>query len=213
MLDTESTHTAEKRQQKDFVTAAVVAAQLITVLHISQEISLSAKNANSIAARAGEIARGFRPIANFMSETAGNIINVVKRINEESLALSRNSVRLLRTERTVSALRNAMTKCVDSSTAKKIEDVSVANQAISDNTRLRLKDHLLNLLGLLDDINRYLQAATVVTVSARVEASQVAEFSKSLGVVADRFEMATERIVEEIDKSRTSLLEAFILEK
>ena len=64
-----------------FLAVASVQAELFAVTHISKRISLSAKNAKAIAARAGSQALGFHPITDFIDDVATNITMLVEKIN------------------------------------------------------------------------------------------------------------------------------------
>ena len=50
-----------------FVAVASIATELSAVMDVAKEISLAAANAKAIAFRAGEKAKGFQPITDFIS--------------------------------------------------------------------------------------------------------------------------------------------------
>jgi hypothetical protein len=60
-----------------FVAVASIAAELSAVMHVAKEISLAAANAKAIAFRAGEKAKGFQPITDFINELAKETIELV----------------------------------------------------------------------------------------------------------------------------------------
>jgi hypothetical protein len=75
-----------------FVAVASIAAELSAVMHVAKEISLAAANAKAIAFRAGEKAKGFQPITDFINELAKETIELVNDINEHALLLYQMTV-------------------------------------------------------------------------------------------------------------------------
>ena len=73
---------------RQFLAVASVQAELFAVKRISRRISLSAKNAKAIAARAGSQALGFHSITDFIDDVAINTTQLVEKINAEALKLS-----------------------------------------------------------------------------------------------------------------------------
>ncbi len=70
-----------------FVAIASIAADLSVIMEVAEEISLAAANAKAIAFRAGEKAKGFQPITDFINELAKNTITLVDEINQQALLL------------------------------------------------------------------------------------------------------------------------------
>ena len=60
-----------RSQGKVMVSVTTIAAQLSGVMEVARGISLGAANAKATSARAGEKARGFQPITDFIDELAG----------------------------------------------------------------------------------------------------------------------------------------------
>ena len=80
------------RDQPFFVSVATVAAGLGQVRRIARELSLAAINAQVIALRAGSQAAGFRPITDFIDETAQATAKLVNGIESGTLTVSRSAV-------------------------------------------------------------------------------------------------------------------------
>ncbi len=81
------------QNKSQFVAVASIAAELSAVMEVAKEISLAAANAKAIAFRAGEKAKGFQPITDFINELAKDTIQLVNNINEHALKLYRLTVK------------------------------------------------------------------------------------------------------------------------
>ena len=64
-----------------FIAVATITSELSAVVVIAKEISLAAANAKAIAFRAGDKAKGFQPITDFISDLAKETIERVSAIN------------------------------------------------------------------------------------------------------------------------------------
>jgi len=71
-----------------FIAVASITSELSAVVVIAKEISLAAANAKAIAFRAGDKAKGYQPITDFINELAKETINRVATINELAILLS-----------------------------------------------------------------------------------------------------------------------------
>jgi len=191
------------------VSVTVIAAELSEVMRIAKEISIGAKNAKAIAARAGDKARGFQPITNFIDDMARDTLNMVKKIDQEALQISRIAAQEIRIQDARDRLYQVMDKTEVSVSALKRfkESVGEVDAQLLD-LRTRFKKHIHHLAELLDNISSDMRATTAISSSCRVEASRAEEFRQGLGVVADNLEKAVEIIKRHVKRCSARLQEA-----
>ncbi len=190
------------------VSVTVIAAELSEVMKIAKEISIGAKNAKAIAARAGDKARGFQPITNFIDDMARHTLKMVRQIDEEALNISRISSQEIRTNdarrRMHDVVRRVEHPSILSSFVNVVADVDARLLELNQQFDKRL-DHLSELLG---NINSDMRAATAISSSCRVEASRAEEFREGLSVVADNLEKAVEVIKKHVKECSSRLQHA-----
>ncbi|MGZ8224201.1 MAG: chemotaxis protein, partial [Methylobacter sp.] len=75
--------------KSQFIAVASITSELSAVMVVAKEISLAAANAKAIAFRAGDKAKGFQPITDFINELAKETIELVTNINIYALVLYR----------------------------------------------------------------------------------------------------------------------------
>jgi len=78
--------------KSQFIAVASITSELSAVMVVAKEISLAAANAKAIAFRAGDKAKGFQPITDFINELAKETIELVTKINVHALLLYRLTV-------------------------------------------------------------------------------------------------------------------------
>ena len=78
--------------KSQFIAVASITSELSAVMVVAKEISLAAANAKAIAFRAGDKAKGFQPITDFINELAKETIELVTNINIYALVLYRLTV-------------------------------------------------------------------------------------------------------------------------
>ncbi|MDD5754268.1 MAG: chemotaxis protein, partial [Methylococcales bacterium] len=78
--------------KSQFIAVASITSELSAVMVVAKEISLAAANAKAIAFRAGDKAKGFQPITDFINELAKETIELVTNINVYALLLYRLTV-------------------------------------------------------------------------------------------------------------------------
>jgi len=191
--------------KSQFVAVASIAAELSAVMGVAKEISLAAANAKAIAFRAGEKAKGFQPITDFINELAKDTIALVNDINEHALTLYQLTVNEYR-----------MTYAHD-----KFEQVKVLAQgaAYSESLELPLtnstqtmlecrRDFKMSVTQLLDQLAEVMhpaRAARVIAANSRIEASQAGEYLQSLQAVAESVDNAAQVIHDNVQRCRTAL--------
>ena len=195
---------------RQFLAVASVQAELYAVTQISKRISLSAKNAKAIAARAGSQALGFHPITNFIDDVASNITHLVEEINVDALHLSSFAIANRNRKKTLELLNQT------ASELGRRADTSGLTQAIADmeknNMRflLEYKRKSSDLLESLAEIRTQLQAAEMICTTSRTEATRAGEFQSNLEVVAEEVSQAVMQIKEILQSSKLHLSQALI---
>nr|WP_239649681.1 hypothetical protein [Methylocucumis oryzae] len=97
--------------KSQFVAVASITSELSAVMVVAKEISLAAANAKAIAFRAGDKAKGFQPITDFINELAKETIELVTAINIYALSLYRLTVNEYRRTLVYNKLELVSKKC------------------------------------------------------------------------------------------------------
>ncbi len=187
------------------VSAATITSELSEVHRIAREMSLGVMNAKAISHRAGDAARGFQPITDFIDEMAREVTQLVKRIGAEALNLSRLAVARSHVEDTRSRYRQVREATAHLANAASLGPVAERLQTESEAYRKRFQQSLRTLGSLLDDIRRSTRGAQVISSTSRVEASRATGFTDTLEVVADNLEKATDKIRSRVNDCQNRL--------
>jgi hypothetical protein len=191
--------------KSQFVAVASIAAELSAVMDVAKEISLAAANAKAIAFRAGEKARGFQPITDFINELAKETIALVNAINEHALLLYRLTVDEYRMtdayNKFQSASKMSAGAIYESSLHASIEAVEQRMQEC----RKQSKQHVAQLLEQLQEVMHPARAARVIAANSRIEASQAGEYLLSLQAVAESVDRAAQIIHTKVQRCRSAL--------
>ncbi|MGD0473000.1 MAG: chemotaxis protein [Candidatus Velthaea sp.] len=194
------------RDQPFFVSVATVAASLGQVRRIARELSLAAINAKVIALRAGSQAAGFRPITDFIDETARATAKLGNAIEAGTLAVSRSAVSERRSAEALRRLRRAATG--SGSAAKSLDAViercDAARIVLSESVTRSIR----SLDNLLDEIDAHMRSISVITVQSRVEARQAGAYRVDLEAVAASMSGAAEQVTAIVQQSRRDLRDA-----
>lgn len=193
------------QSKSQFVAVASIAAELSAVMEVAKEISLAAANAKAIAFRAGEKAKGFQPITDFINELAKETIELVNNINEHALNLYRLTVKTHRMAeacgRFESVVRLSSGACFAPSLTIPLQ---YAQQNRQDCQR-EFARHVSDLLAQLGDVMHPARAARVIAANSRIEASQAGEYLQSLQAVAESVDHAAQIIHDKVNKCRSAL--------
>ncbi len=191
--------------KSQFVAVASIAAELSAVMDVAKEISLAAANAKAIAFRAGEKAKGFQPITDFINELAKDTIALVEEINEHALSLYQLTVNEHRMTNAynqfeaVAVLANG-TVYQDSLEQPKLK----AHQKMTECKR-DFKANVTQLLEQLAEVMHPARAARVIAANSRIEASQAGEYLQSLQAVAESVDNAAQVIHDNVQRCRSAL--------
>ncbi len=205
---------SEKRKidesARQFLAVASVQAELFAVTQISKRISLSAKNAKAIAARAGSQALGFHPITDFIDDVASTITDLVEDINVDALHLSSFAISNRNRTKTLLLMKEAEVELGDKAESSGLSDCIKA----MDKTKLHIMHKYSrkssDLLESLAEIRTQLQAAEMICTTSRTEATRAGDFQSNLEVVADEVSQAVLQIKDILQSSKLHLSQALI---
>ncbi len=191
--------------KSQFVAVASIAAELSDVMDVAKEISLAAANAKAIAFRAGEKAKGFQPITDFINELAKETIGLVDAINEQAIQLYQlavNEYKMTAASNTFDQVnRLAMNAAYASSLDSPLERVGQNKLEC----RKQFQNHVEHLLEQLGDVMHPARAARVIAANSRIEASQAGEYLQSLQAVAESVDNAASVIHGNVQRCRSAL--------
>jgi methyl-accepting chemotaxis protein len=191
--------------KSQFIAVASITSELSAVMVVAKEISLAAANAKAIAFRAGDKAKGFQPITDFINELAKETIELVTSINVHALSLYRLTVNEYR--RTVAYNRFEL--------AAKMAEGAVYAQSMREplenakhlmlDCQRQFKRDVAQLLGQLEAVMHHARAARVIAANSRIEASQAGEYLQSLQAVAESVDKAANTIHDNVQRCRIAL--------
>jgi hypothetical protein len=192
--------------QPFFVSVATAAGRLGQVCQIARELSLAAINANVIALRAGSQAAGFRPITDFIDETAKATAKLGNAIEKGMLNASRSAVAERRASEAVRLLRRAAASAQSGS--EPLSDVI----GRCEKARIMLSQSVTRSMraldALLEEIDAHMRSIAVITVQSRVEARRAGAYRDDLEAVASSMSRAAEQVTAVVQQSRRDLRDA-----
>lgn len=188
-----------------FVIAAEIAARLYRATRVAEQLSLTAKNAHAVSARAGQQASGFRAITSFIEDLAMTTISQASFISlhaVEIAALATNR------ERTIQALNHFVSIEQRAADARYIDSIhaptNVARQTLKGLDQ-DFRDKLLNLELQLEETQQQIRAASIISSTSKVEASQAGKFKPQLDVIAENIALAADEIKNYLRQARQLL--------
>ncbi len=169
-------------------------------------MSLGVMNAKAISSRAGETARGFQPITDFIDAMARGITDQVNTISHLALELSKLAVRRHHLQKTLARFH---TTYADETLLHRESIRPVINEMEKKSAKMQQQfiNRMNTLYGLLDDIILQTRASQVISGTSRVEASQTLQYRSNLEVVADDLESAVNQIRQHVNNGRSQLRE------
>ncbi len=191
--------------KSQFVAVASIAAELSAVMDVAKEISLAAANAKAIAFRAGEKAKGFQPITDFINELAKETIELVNAINEHALLLYQLTVNEYRMTNTYNKFEMVVAQAKGAAYADSLDQpLFIAHQNMVECKR-DFKSNVTQLLDQLGEVMHPARAARVIAANSRIEASQAGEYLLSLQAVAESVDNAAQVIHDNVQRCRSAL--------
>ncbi|MCX7101817.1 MAG: chemotaxis protein, partial [Methylobacter sp.] len=145
--------------KSQFIAVASITSELSAVMVVAKEISLAAANAKAIAFRAGDKAKGFQPITDFINELAKETIELVTNINIYALVLYRLTVEEYHKTIAFNKFELAAKMAEGALYAESMQEpVDQARLAMQDCQR-RFKKDVSQLLGQLEEVMHHARAA------------------------------------------------------
>ncbi|MDD5581259.1 MAG: chemotaxis protein [Methylobacter sp.] len=191
--------------KSQFVAVASITSELTAVMVVAKEISLAAANAKAIAFRAGDKAKGFQPITDFINELAKETIELVTNINVSALLLYRVTVNEYRRTSAYNRFQLAA-KLADTAVYTASMEVPVSNAKLRmDECQRQFKRDVALLLGQLETVMHHARAARVIAANSRIEASQAGEYLQNLQAVAESVDKAAHTIHDNVQRCRMAL--------
>jgi hypothetical protein len=197
-----NTNTQTKTQ---FIAVATITSELSAVVVIAKEISLAAANAKAIAFRAGDKAKGFQPITDYIGDLAKETIERVTAINELAIVLYRvtvNEYRMAVSYNKFDEITKISGTALYADSMRKPLDKT---KAIMQDYNRQFKRDVTLLLSQLEAVMNYAQTARVIATYSRIEASQAGEYLQSLQAVAESVDKAAHTIHENVQRCITAL--------
>jgi methyl-accepting chemotaxis protein len=191
--------------KSQFIAVASITSELSAVMVVAKEISLAAANAKAIAFRAGDKAKGFQPITDFINELAKETIELVTNINIYALVLYRLTVDEFQKTVAYNKFELAAKMAEGAIYAKSMQEpVDNAKLSMQDCQR-QFKRDVSQLLGQLEAVMHHARAARVIAANSRIEASQAGEYLQSLQAVAESVDKAAHTIHDNVQRCRIAL--------
>jgi len=191
--------------KSQFVAVASITSELSAVMVVAKEISLAAANAKAIAFRAGDKAKGFQPITDFINELAKETIELVTNINVYALLLYRLTVDEYRR---TAAYNKFELVAKTAEGAMYVESMKAPVEAAKNrmlDCQRQFKRDVAMLLGQLEAVMHHARAARVIAANSRIEASQAGEYLQSLQAVAESVDNAAHTIHDNVQRCRIAL--------
>lgn len=191
--------------KSQFVAVASITSELSAVMVVAKEISLAAANAKAIAFRAGDKAKGFQPITDFINELAKETIELVTTINVHAISLYRLTVNEYRRTVAYNKFELAVKMAGDAAYAQSMQEPLEHAKLSMQDCQRQFKRDVAQLLGQLEAVMHHARAARVIAANSRIEASQAGEYLQSLQAVAESVDKAAHTIHDNVQRCRVAL--------
>tara|TARA_B110000881_G_C18548937_1_gene502908 strand:- start:272 stop:931 length:660 start_codon:yes stop_codon:yes gene_type:complete len=192
-------------EQAMFVTAARIAAHLYFATKVAKSLSLTAKNARAITARAGQQASGFTALTAFIQDLSSNTITLAQQVNVVAVKISMCTTQLERALYANVQFFRAQELAHD---AEYIDSISSGilkthqRQSVLIQTFITLR---FKLDSLIEDTRKQIRFAEVIATMSKVEASKSGDFEAQLNVIAGNILLASNQIRHELECAESLL--------
>ncbi|GDX85259.1 hypothetical protein LBMAG43_13010 [Methylococcaceae bacterium] len=191
--------------KSQFIAVASITSELSAVMVVAKEISLAAANAKAIAFRAGDKAKGFQPITDFINELAKETIELVTNINVYALLLYRLTVNEYRRTEAYNRFEKVGKLAAGAAYADSMKEPIATARTMMQDCQRQFKRDVTQLLGQLEAVMHHARAARVIAANSRIEASQAGEYLQSLQAVAESVDKAAHTIHDNVQRCRIAL--------
>ncbi len=188
-----------------FVTAARIAAHLYFATKIAKNLSLTAKNARAITARAGQQAAGFTALTTFIQELSSNTIRLAQQVNIVAVNISMSATQLERVQYARSQFIRAQQLGADAQYINSIDGCLLKTE--QSEFQLSEKFSLLRfqLDSLIEETRKQIRFAAVISTMSKVEASNSGAFEDQLNVIAANILLSGNEIRQELESAEALL--------
>lgn len=191
-----------------FVLAAQIAAELHFATKVAERLSLTAKNAHAVSARAGQQASGFRAITSYIEELAVNTIKQASQISHNAIVIATMAANR---ERMLVALQHFERVGRTSPEARFLRSIDPPMQRTAQSLQTLEKAFFSRLLQLelqLEDTQQQIRAAAIISSTSKVEAALAGSFKSQLEVIAENIATSADSIKGHLQTARKLLAEA-----
>jgi len=199
-------------EQAMFVTAARIAAHLYFATQIAKDLSLTAKNARAITARAGQQAAGFTALTTFIQELADKTIKLAQQVNEVAIQISMCATDLERVQHANKEFIRVKAIGHDALYINSIDNCILRSQQHLQTVSQHFMALRYQLNALVEDTRKQIRFAAVISTMSKVEASNSGVFESQLDVIAANILLAGNDIRKELE-SAEALLSSSIMEE
>lgn len=194
-----------QHEQTIFVKAARIAAHLHHATKVAQQLSLTAKNARAITARAGQQAVGFTAITGFIQELATSTIVLAQEINTTAVSISRQATQLERSKQAKSKFHKAQEIGNDALYLDSLTPFIALNNQQLESLNLQFNQLQARLSDLIEQTQKQIRSAMVISSMSKIEASKSGSFQNQLEVIAGNINEAAHNIKQELSSAEALL--------
>lgn len=187
------------------VCAASVAAELDRASNVAKQLSLTAKNARVVVMRAGNRAASLKVISDFFDDLASKTIALAKSINVVAIDISCMAVEGWRGSLLVAQLRRSVKLAAEWGINVSLASTADAMDAKHEELVASFEKKMNKLANELDEIQRLMRAANVISVTSRLEATQTGEFEVILVEMANTIQSQADQIKLHVARSQKLL--------
>ncbi|KMT66359.1 hypothetical protein [Catenovulum maritimum] len=184
-----------------FVVSAQISAHLYSATKIAEKLSLTAKNARAITARAGQVAVGFAAITGFIQELAISTISLAQSINMIAIKISMVATQLERAQQAQLRFENVISRSSDAQYIDSIRPMLKQNQGLIIELNQRFNKLISELSSLLDETAKQIRSASVISSMSKIEASQSGQYQNQLEVISENIDTSAQQIKSELNKA------------
>ncbi len=192
-------------KQPSFVLAARMAGSLYRMLETARVMNISSSNAKGISIRGGQKTAGFKPITDFISETAHDTITISSKINAAALAFSISAVNEKRIRFSLDCFNKALSRLEEGSAREALQQKINSLSGVLQQMKQQQSKYSKDLTSFFDEITQRIRGAKIIVIYSRTEASRADEYSQNLFAIADDLEACSENIANEIKICKTFL--------
>lgn len=191
--------------QKYFLQTAQVAAHLYFAALVAKQLSITAKNSHAVSARAGQQASGFRAITGFIEDMANKVITQADQISEAAVSILSLAAMRERTMEALDIFNRVSRKAEDAAYIGSLNKAKILSEKKLEEIDEELRKKMCRLELQLEETNKQIRAASIISSTSKVEASQAGSFQPQLDVIADNIAEAATQIKKHLADAQNLL--------